>query len=122
MAAVAGAGQHPRRGRPPDPARRVLPPHGDRERPHARRLERALLPGPAPPAPAPPPPPPPPPPLTLARVRAQVASRLPAAPRFRRRLAFPPGGLAHPVWVDADGVHVPRHGAALAGHTQHALR
>ena len=33
------------------------------------------------------------PPITLARVRAQVASRLGSAPRFRMRLAFPPGGL-----------------------------
>jgi diacylglycerol O-acyltransferase / wax synthase len=55
------------------------------------------------------------PPITLARVRAQVASRLPAAPRFRRRLAFPPAGLAHPVWVDAEGFDLRRHVVALAG-------
>ena len=55
------------------------------------------------------------PPITLARVQAQVASRLDAAPRFRRRLAFPAGGFAHPVWVDADGFDVRRHVVALAG-------
>jgi WS/DGAT/MGAT family acyltransferase len=55
------------------------------------------------------------PPITLARVQAQVASRLDSAPRFRRRLAFPAGGFAHPVWVDADGFDVRRHVVALAG-------
>ncbi|MEA2136549.1 MAG: diacylglycerol O-acyltransferase / wax synthase [Solirubrobacteraceae bacterium] len=54
-------------------------------------------------------------PVTLARVQAQVASRLGAAPRFRQRLAFPPGGFAHPVWVDAEHFDVRRHVVALAG-------
>ncbi len=51
--------------------------------------------------------------ITLARVQAQVASRLDSAPRFRRRLAFPPGGFAHPVWVDAERFDVRRHVVAL---------
>jgi diacylglycerol O-acyltransferase len=58
------------------------------------------------------------PPITVRRVQAQVASRLDAAPRFRRRLAFPPGGFAHPVWVDAERFDIRRHVVALAG--QHA--
>src|SRR5215210_5634405 len=54
------------------------------------------------------------PPITLARVRAQVAARLGAAPRFRRRLAFPPGGIGRPVWVDAEGFDLRRHVVELA--------
>src|SRR4051794_14761000 len=54
------------------------------------------------------------PPITLARVRAQVASRLGAAARFRMRLAFPPGGFAAPVWVDAEGFDLRRHVLALS--------
>ena len=54
------------------------------------------------------------PPITLARVRAQVASRLGSAPRFRMRLAFPPGGFAAPVWVDAEGFDLRRHVMALS--------
>jgi WS/DGAT/MGAT family acyltransferase len=53
-------------------------------------------------------------PITLARVRAQVASRLGGAPRFRMRLAFPPGGFAAPVWVDAEGFDLRRHVVALS--------
>ena len=53
--------------------------------------------------------------ITLARVRAQVASRLDGAPRFRMRLAFTPGGFAAPVWVDAEGFDLRRHVHALAG-------
>jgi WS/DGAT/MGAT family acyltransferase len=53
------------------------------------------------------------PPITLARVQAQVASRLDSAPRFRQRLAFPPGGFAHPVWVDAEHFDIRRHVVAL---------
>jgi diacylglycerol O-acyltransferase / wax synthase len=52
--------------------------------------------------------------ITLARVRAQVASRLGGAPRFRMRLAFPPGGFAAPVWVDAEGFDLRRHVVALS--------
>jgi diacylglycerol O-acyltransferase len=54
------------------------------------------------------------PPITLARVRGQVASRLGSAPRFRMRLAFPPGGFAAPVWVDAEGFDLRRHVVGLA--------
>ena len=50
------------------------------------------------------------PPVTVDAVRALVASRLGHAPRFRERLAFPPAGMAEPVWVDDDrfdlGYHV----------------
>src|SRR4051794_39482193 len=55
------------------------------------------------------------PPITLARVIAQVASRLGGAPRFRMRLAYPAGGFAGPVWVDAEGVDLRRHVVALGG-------
>jgi diacylglycerol O-acyltransferase len=51
--------------------------------------------------------------ITLARVQAQVASRLDSTPRFRQRLAFPPGGFAHPVWVDTEHFDVRRHVVAL---------
>ena len=54
------------------------------------------------------------PPITLARVRAQVASRLGGTPRFRMRLAFPAGGFAAPVWVDAEGFDLRRHVVALS--------
>lgn len=37
---------------------------------------------------------------TLARLRAGIAGRLRHAPRFRQRLAFPPGALGEPYWVD----------------------
>ena len=52
--------------------------------------------------------------ISLARVRAQVASRLGSAPRFRMRLAFTPGGFAAPVWVDAEGFDLRRHVVALS--------
>ena len=55
------------------------------------------------------------PPITLARVIAQVASRLGGAPRFRMRLAYPAGGFAGPVWVDAEGFDLRRHVVALGG-------
>ena len=51
--------------------------------------------------------------ITLERVQAQVASRLDSTPRFRQRLAFPPGGLAHPVWVDTEHFDIRRHVVAL---------
>ncbi len=60
--------------------------------------------------------------ITLARVRAQVASRLGAAPRFRMRLAFPPGGFAAPVWVDAEGFDLRRHVVALSGDDEPLAR
>ena len=56
--------------------------------------------------------------ITLPRVRAQVASRLGATPRFRMRLAFPPGGFAAPVWVDAEGFDLRRHVVALSGEDE----
>ena len=62
------------------------------------------------------------PPITLARVRAQVASRLGGAPRFRMRLAFPPGGFAAPVWVDAEGFDLRRHVVALSPRRRGASR
>jgi WS/DGAT/MGAT family acyltransferase len=37
---------------------------------------------------------------TLQRLRAGIAGRLRHAPRFRQRLAFPPGALGEPYWVD----------------------
>jgi len=60
--------------------------------------------------------------VTLARVRAQVAARLDHAPRFRQRLAFPPGGLAHPVWVDDEGFELERHVIPLAGDDERLER
>src|SRR5260370_1612719 len=39
---------------------------------------------------------------TLQRLRAGIAGRLCHAPRFRQRLAFPPGTLGEPYWVDDD--------------------
>src|SRR4051812_29526478 len=55
------------------------------------------------------------PPITLARVSAQVASRLGGAPRFRMRLAFPVGGFGAPGWGDAEGFDLRRHVGALGG-------
>lgn len=54
-------------------------------------------------------------PVTLAGLRAHVGSRLRHAPRFRQRLAFPPGGLADPVWVDDERFNLGYHVEALAG-------
>ena len=34
------------------------------------------------------------------------------------RLAFPPGGFAAPVWVDAEGFDLRRHVVALSGMTR----
>jgi WS/DGAT/MGAT family acyltransferase len=48
-------------------------------------------------------------PITIERVRALVASRLGAHPRFRQRLAFTPGGFGPPAWVDAAGFRVADH-------------
>jgi WS/DGAT/MGAT family acyltransferase len=62
------------------------------------------------------------PPITVRRVQAQVASRLGSAPRFRQRLAFPPGGFAHPVWVDAERFDIRRHVVALADERLSATR
>jgi WS/DGAT/MGAT family acyltransferase len=62
------------------------------------------------------------PPITLARVIAQVASRLGGAPRFRMRLAYPAGGFAGPVWVDAEGFDLRRHVVALGGDDEMLAR
>ncbi len=62
------------------------------------------------------------PPITLERVRSLVASRLHLAPRFRQRLAFPPGGFANPVWVDDGRFHVERHVTALSGDEEAITR
>jgi WS/DGAT/MGAT family acyltransferase len=47
--------------------------------------------------------------VTLAAVRALSESRLDQAPRFRQRLAFPPGGMAPPVWVDDEAFDLSDH-------------
>jgi hypothetical protein len=47
--------------------------------------------------------------VTLAAVRALIESRLGLAPRFRERLAFPPGGMAPPVWVDDEAFDLSHH-------------
>jgi WS/DGAT/MGAT family acyltransferase len=53
-------------------------------------------------------------PVTLDVLRASVAARVAGAERFRQRLAFPPGGLAEPVWVDDERFDVEHHVVALA--------
>jgi diacylglycerol O-acyltransferase / wax synthase len=54
------------------------------------------------------------PPVTLERLRASIGARLHRAERFRQRLAFPPGGMAEPVWVDDPAFHIARHVIALS--------
>jgi len=49
------------------------------------------------------------PPITLDAIRALVRSRLERAPRFRERLAFPPAGMAEPVWVDDERFDLAYH-------------
>ena len=49
------------------------------------------------------------PPITLARVRAQVASRLATRPALPHAAGVPAGGLRAPVWVDAEGFDLRRH-------------
>jgi WS/DGAT/MGAT family acyltransferase len=58
-------------------------------------------------------------PVTLGLLRASIAGRLRHAPRFRQRLAFPPGGIAEPVWVDDERFDIDHHvlGLAEAGET-----
>jgi WS/DGAT/MGAT family acyltransferase len=51
--------------------------------------------------------------VTLEDLRRSVAARLSLAPRFRQRLAFPPGGLAEPVWVDDERFDIAYHVTAL---------
>lgn len=45
----------------------------------------------------------------LAAVRAEVAARLDDLPRLRRRIVWPPLGLARPWWVDDPAFDVARH-------------
>jgi diacylglycerol O-acyltransferase len=45
----------------------------------------------------------------LEALRASVGARLRHAERFRQRLAYPPGGLAEPVWVDDERFVVADH-------------
>lgn len=52
-------------------------------------------------------------PVTLEALRASVGARLRHAERFRQRLAYPPGGLAEPVWVDDERFSVDEHVVAL---------
>ena len=46
---------------------------------------------------------------TLQALQASVEARLPHLPRFRQRLAWPPGRLAEPFWVDDPGFDIARH-------------
>lgn len=48
-------------------------------------------------------------PVTLSGLRSLIGGRLRHAPRFRQRLAFPPGGIAEPVWVDAQDFDLTQH-------------
>ena len=54
-------------------------------------------------------------PVTLTGLRVSIAARLHHAQRFRQRLAFPPGGLAEPVWVDDESFAIEQHVVALSG-------
>ncbi len=47
--------------------------------------------------------------FSVERVRRLVASRLHLFPRFRQRLAFPPGGVGNPVWIDDVAFDLTRH-------------
>jgi diacylglycerol O-acyltransferase len=46
-------------------------------------------------------------------LRRSLAARLPRAPRFRQRLAFPPPGFGEPFWVDDPEFDVRHHVTAL---------
>src|SRR4051794_15371192 len=46
---------------------------------------------------------------TIEALQASVEARLANLPRFRQRLAWPPGGLDDPFWVDDPGFDVGRH-------------
>ena len=58
-------------------------------------------------------------PVTVGQLRVSIAGRLRHARRFRQRLAFTPGGIAEPVWVDDEQFDVAHHvlGLAEAGET-----
>lgn len=53
-------------------------------------------------------------PVTLTALRSAISGRLRHAERFRQRLAFPPGGLAEPVWVDDERFDIAHHVVALS--------
>ena len=53
-------------------------------------------------------------PVAVQELRTAVGGRLRHAPRFRQRLAFTPGGLAEPAWVDDDRFDVAEHLHALS--------
>src|SRR5436190_358824 len=61
--------------------------------------------------------------ITLDRVRALVGSRLHLSKRFRQRLAFTPGGLSAPVWVEngSAGLILKAHHAMVDGLSALAL-
>src|SRR5258708_40014263 len=63
---------------------------------------------------------------TLARLRAGIGGRLRHAPRFRQRLAFPPGALGEPYWVDDVefdlGYHVRQLGDGFEALTEERFR
>lgn len=48
-------------------------------------------------------------PIGIAELRAGIERRLRHAPRFRQRLAFDPGRLAEPVWVDDERFDIRDH-------------
>jgi diacylglycerol O-acyltransferase len=52
---------------------------------------------------------------TVEALRSSISARLPHLPRFRQRVAFPPGGLADPFWVDDPGFDVGAHVLAFTG-------
>ncbi|WP_205699213.1 wax ester/triacylglycerol synthase domain-containing protein [Conexibacter sp. SYSU D00693] len=51
---------------------------------------------------------------TLELLRRSIAARVAHAERFRQRLAFPPGGLGEPVWVDDEHFCVEHHVRAFS--------
>ena len=52
---------------------------------------------------------------TVEALRASIDARLPLMPRFRQRLASPPGGLGDPFWVDDPDFHVAAHVEGYTG-------
>ena len=52
--------------------------------------------------------------ITMGMLRASIQGRLRHAERFRQKLAFPPGGLAEPVWVDDPHFAIERHVAPIS--------
>jgi WS/DGAT/MGAT family acyltransferase len=60
--------------------------------------------------------------VSVEELRRSVSGRLRHAPRFRQRLAFTPGGLAEPVWVDDERFAIEHHVVALAEPGQQLSR